>query len=95
MRSFHCEDCGTLTARMWQTGRPLVCFDCGKVRLDVAVTAAHEAVQAHIRACRLELAARTLAERLSAPAMAPAASALASGLAPAAAAVSAAHRGIR
>lgn len=61
MRRFECQDCGEMTERMWQGGRPLVCLPCAKVRWDIVTTAAHEALEAHLRACRLELLARRAA----------------------------------
>jgi len=46
---------------MWQTGRPLICLSCAKVRWDIVTTAAHEALERHLVACRLELLAREAA----------------------------------
>jgi len=47
---------------MWQSGRPLICTECSKVRFDIAVTAAHAAIEEYKRACRLELLARRAAQ---------------------------------
>ena len=62
-RRFLCEDCGQMTERMWQTGRPKVCIECGKVRFVVAVDAARAAVKAHTRACRIRLRDQRAAAR--------------------------------
>lgn len=67
MRKFDCDDCGTPTERVWQTGRPKVCYPCGRLRWLIATNAAHEAIEDHKRAMRLELAVR----RAVAPADAP------------------------
>jgi hypothetical protein len=62
LRTFCCEDCAEWTRRMWQGGKPLICIECAKVRVDVAATAAHEASIEHRRARRLEVLARRAAE---------------------------------
>jgi len=69
-RTFECEDCGVPVTRRWQTGRAKVCGQCGGTRTRVAVEAAHLAVEAHKRACRLELQVRRALEAAGRPASA-------------------------
>jgi len=71
LRTFHCEDCDQVVTRKWQTGRQLVCMECGKVRFDIATTAAREAVQAHKARMRLEVLARRAARLPPVPLLRP------------------------
>ena len=80
VRTFVCEDCGTLTTRMWQARRAKVCLECGKARWLVATEGARSALADHVRACRLELAVQRAVAAHEAPELAPALSALAKGL---------------
>lgn len=56
-----------MTTRKWQTGRSKVCFGCGKLRWLIATNAAHEAIEEHKRAMRLELAVQRAVRPEDAP----------------------------
>jgi len=65
---------------MWQTGRQLICIECGKVRFEIATDAARKAIEDYERALRLEHALEDAVAAHEAPQLAPALSALAKGL---------------
>lgn len=67
LRKFDCDDCGTPTERMWQGGRPRVCYPCGHLRWLIATNAAHDAIEQHKRAMRLELAVQRAVRLEDAP----------------------------
>lgn len=56
-----------MVTRKWQGGRPRVCVPCAAVRHEIAVRAAVEAIEAHKRACRLELMALRAARPVEHP----------------------------